>query len=254
MARAETLESAGAGGGGGGGSEGERGVPGPLVQPSTCRMELPRTGFHTWSSLLTAPTITTSSYSLHLDQNHPLQNLPLPLTHPLGQLLPEGPVLPRPPLPPCARREEEATVCSGERPVEERMVGILRLPWYMSGSQRILEFEVDVAGSDGEEPPEASRGPGPLPVMRSQNERPTGHMSGGGHTSWAPTRQGRGLPWEVAVEGEDIRRVAHQLRAIGDQINTTVLRHHSAWRDWRSACLQLLNFVAQTLNSLYRLT
>lgn len=198
-------------------------------------MELPRTGFHTWSSLLTAPTITTSSYSLHLDQNHPLQNLPLPLTHPLGQLLPEGPVLPRPPLPPCARREEEATVCSGERPVEERM------------------------GSDGEEPPEASRGPGPLPVMRSQNERPTGHMSGGGHTSWAPTRQGRGLPWEVAVEGEDIRRVAHQLRAIGDQINTTVLRHHSAhaapqWRDWRSACLQLLNFVAQTLNSLYRLT
>ncbi|CAL8352477.1 unnamed protein product [Lota lota] len=227
MARAETLESAGAGGGGGGGgrggAEGERG--GPLVRASSCRMELPRPGFEPWSGLLTTTTTSTSTstiYSLHQSQNHPLHTLPLP--HPRAMLHHGGPPQPPPPLAPCTRRKEEEErpwaedrVCSGEPPAER-------------------------TGSGREERQESSREQGPLPDMQPQDEQPC----------WGLAR--RGFPGE-AVEEEGIRRVAHRLIAIGDQINTTVLHRAAApqWRDFRSACLQLLNFVSQTFNTLYRL-
>ncbi|KAM9359085.1 bcl-2-binding component 3 [Symphorus nematophorus] len=199
-------------------------------------MELPR-HFHSWPGLLTTTTITTGSRTgtgaMHLHHNHhhhlhPLQavylSYPLPYPHPEGldephthQQLPAlSPSATPPPSPLCSRREERGG-----------------------------GFSRGQSDSDREEDQEACRRQGPLPDLLPQNE----------HPSWAspPHR----APREEAVRELDVRRVANQLRLIGDEFNATALRRaHAAphWRDWRDACRGLLNFITQTLSTLYRLT
>ncbi|XP_036974591.1 uncharacterized protein LOC119030811 [Acanthopagrus latus] len=225
MARAETIESAGETGGGGNG---------PLPRHNTCRMELPRS-FHSWPGLLTT-TITTGSGTgtgpMNLQHNHhhlhPLQAIylsyPLPYPHPEGQDEPQShqqlPALspsPTPPSsPPCNQREDRGGGYSGEH-----------------------------TDSDREDLQDACSRQGPLPDLLPQNE----------HPSWASPHHRAAR--EAVVQELEVRRVANQLRAIGDDFNATVLhRVHGAphWQDWRDACRGLLNFITQTLSTLYRLT
>ncbi|XP_020499176.2 bcl-2-binding component 3 [Labrus bergylta] len=226
MARAETIESVGETGGGGNS---------PLPGHSTCRMELPQP-FHTWPGLLTTATITTTGSAgvgAGMLPHHlrPLQALyfsyPLPYPHPEGQDEPQthqqfpalspSPSPTPPPSPPCNHREER---------------GGGGAPCAFSGEQSDSER--------GEEHSDASSRLGPLPDLLPQNDP---------HPSMA-------LRGEAAQELE-IRRVAHQLRMIGDEYNATVLRRaHAAphWQDWRDACRGLFNFITQTLSTLYRLT
>uniref|UniRef100_A0A3B4YAB0 Uncharacterized LOC111665669 n=1 Tax=Seriola lalandi dorsalis TaxID=1841481 RepID=A0A3B4YAB0_SERLL len=98
--------------------------------------------------------------------------------------------------------------------------------------------------SDREEHQEASSQQGPLPDLLPQNE----------HPSWASLHHR--APRREAVQEMGVRRVASQLRAIGDEYNARVLHRQAAphWQDWRDACRGLFNFVTQTLSTLYRLT
>ncbi|KAK5869167.1 hypothetical protein PBY51_010119 [Eleginops maclovinus] len=230
MARAETIESAGE-------TEGEGG-DGP--RHSTCRMELPRP-FYNWPGLLTTTTITTGSVTgtgaLDLHQNHhhlqPLQALymsyPVPYPNPevqdepqTHQQLPALSPSPTPPSPLCHRREER-----GRGAVA---------PSVFSGEQ---------SDSHREEPQEASSRQGPLPDLLPQNE----------HLSWASPHHR--APGEEAVQEQDIRRVAQQLRTVGDELNTTVLHRVGLiphWQDWRDVCRGLVNFLTQALSTLYRIT
>nr|XP_020478902.1 uncharacterized protein LOC109973560 isoform X2 [Monopterus albus] len=225
MARAETIESVGETGGG------NTSLPGH----NTCRMELPQ-HFHPGPSLLTPTAITNGSRTgaIHLQHNHhhlyPLQAfyLSLPYPHPEGQDEPQThqqlpallPSAAPPPLPLCSQREERG--------------GGAVAPSAFSGEQPALGRE---------RRPEASIRQEPLPDLLPQNE----------HPSWA-------FQHHRAARGEasqEVRRVASQLRAIGDDFNATVLRRaHAAphWRDWRDACRGLVNFITQTLSTLYRLT
>uniref|UniRef100_A0A3Q1HIL4 BCL2 binding component 3 n=1 Tax=Anabas testudineus TaxID=64144 RepID=A0A3Q1HIL4_ANATE len=102
---------------------------------------------------------------------------------------------------------------------------------------------VSAADSERDEHQEAFSRQGPLPDLLPQNE----------HPSW-PSPHHRGARGEALQELE-VRRVATQLRVIGDEFNATVLRRHAAphWRDWRDACRGLFNFITQTLSTLYRL-
>uniref|UniRef100_A0A3B5QUD8 Uncharacterized protein n=1 Tax=Xiphophorus maculatus TaxID=8083 RepID=A0A3B5QUD8_XIPMA len=92
--------------------------------------------------------------------------------------------------------------------------------------------------SNKEEHQDASRRgsrQGPLPDLLPQNE----------HSSWdSPPQQ------------LDVIRVASQLRMIGDQFNAMILHRHIApqWQDWREVCWGLMNFIVQSLSTLYRLT
>ena len=73
-------------------------------------------------------------------------------------------------------------------------------------------YSIMSSGSGREEQQEASREQGPLAVVQAQDEQPC----------WGSAH--RGPPGEAtAEEEEEIRRVAHRLMAIGDQINATVL-------------------------------
>ncbi|XP_034461028.1 uncharacterized protein LOC117773319 isoform X2 [Hippoglossus hippoglossus] len=221
MARAETIESVGETGGGGNS---------PLPHHNICRMELPRP-LHTWPGLLTANTITTGSgtgpgaihlHHHHLHPLHPL-HLPYPLPDQTHQQLPAlSPSSAPPPLQLCHRREE-------------RDGGAVK-PSALSGEE---------SDADIEEHQRASSQQGPLPDLLPRNEPP----------SWsAPYHRD---PRREAEQELEVRRVASQLRAIGDQYNATVLRRaHAAphWQDWRDACRGLFNFITQTLSTLYRLT
>ncbi|XP_018521100.1 bcl-2-binding component 3 isoform X2 [Lates calcarifer] len=226
MARAETIESVGETGGGGNG---------PLPGHNTCRMELPRP-FHSWPGLLTTTTITTGSGAgtgaIHLHHNHhhhlhPLQSLylsyPLPDETQTHQQLPALPPSPAPPPSPlCNQREVRG-----------------------GGAETPSAFSGEESDSDREEHQETSRRRGPLPDLLPQNE----------HPSWASPHHR--APRREAVQELQVRRVASQLRAIGDEFNATVLhRVHIAphWQNWRDACRGLLNFITQTLSTLYRLT
>lgn len=215
MARAETIENVGETGGGG---------SGPLPRHNTCRMELPRP-FHTWPNLL-ANASGAGAIRLHQEQQQIVPPLPaFYLSYPVTYSHPEGPEEPQtqqqvPPLsaPPCDWREE-----SGE--------GVV-------GPSASSDSEV-------EEHQEASSRQGPLPDLLPQNE----------HPSWASARHR--APRAEAVQELEIRRVANQLRAIGDEFNATVLhRVHVApqWQDWRDGFRGVLNFITQTLSTLYRLT
>ncbi|KAM9733929.1 bcl-2-binding component 3 [Menidia menidia] len=95
---------------------------------------------------------------------------------------------------------------------------------------------------DGEEPLGPSGRRGALPDLLPRSEQP----------SWAPPPPPPPPPLEL-----EVRRVAGQLRLIGDQFNATLLRRaHGAprWPDLRDACRGLLSFITQTLSTLYRLT
>ncbi|KAK2846591.1 hypothetical protein Q5P01_009590 [Channa striata] len=162
----------------------------------------------------------------------PLQALylsyPLPYPHPEGQDEPQThqrlpALLPSPPPSPlCNRREERG---SGRT-----------APSALLGEQ---------SDSETEELQEASRQQGPLPDLLHQIEPP----------SWPSPHQR--VPRREGLQELEVRRLASQLRAIGDEFNTTVLRRaHAApqWQDWRDACRGLFNFITQTLSTLYRLT
>lgn len=202
------------------------GANGPLPRHNTCRMELPRP-FHTWPSLVTATTVNTGSGTgagaMHLHHSHhhlhPLQAVCLSYTLPYPH--PEGQNEPstHQQLPP-------SPLCNRR---DERGGGF-------SGEQ---------SDSDRGEHQEACSRQGPLPDLLPQNE----------HPSWASARHR--APREEAAQELEVRRVANQLRAIGDEFNATVLhRAHAAphWQDWRDACRGLFNFITQTLSTLYRLT
>ncbi|XP_040901438.1 uncharacterized protein LOC121186725 [Toxotes jaculatrix] len=217
MARAETAESVGETGGGGNG---------PLPRHNTCRMELP----HAWPGLLTTTTITSGTgigaIQFHRNHHHHLHPFrPLYLSHSLPddtqthQRLPAMPSPAPPPTPLCSWRGEGAVTPSA--------------------------LSVEESGSDREELQEAPHRQWPLPDLLPQNE----HPSRGSAHHRATRRE--------AVHELEVRRVASQLRAIGDEFNTTVLRRADVaphWQDWRDACRGLLNFITQTLSTLYRLT
>ncbi|XP_070762715.1 bcl-2-binding component 3 [Enoplosus armatus] len=225
MARAETIESVGETGAGGNG---------PLPSHNTCRMELPRP-IHTWPGLLIATGSGTGTGAMHLHHNHhhlhPLQALylsyPLPYPQSEGEDEPQthqqlpalSPSPTSPPLPLCN--------------------------WRGRGAVAPSAFPGEQSDSDREERQEACRQQGPLPDLLPQNE----------HPSWASPHHR--APRGEAVQELEVRRVANQLRAIGDEFNATVLhRAHAAphWQDWRDACRGLFNFITQTLSTLYRLT
>uniref|UniRef100_A0A3Q4AQB0 Uncharacterized protein n=1 Tax=Mola mola TaxID=94237 RepID=A0A3Q4AQB0_MOLML len=108
------------------------------------------------------------------------------------------------------------------------------------------EFIFSAVDSEREENQEAYSRRGPLPDLLPQNE----------HPFWVSPHHR--IPTEGAVQYRPAgyRRMARRLRAIGDELNDTVLRRHAVphWQDWRDACRGLLNFIAQTLSTLYRLT
>ncbi|XP_008294886.1 bcl-2-binding component 3 [Stegastes partitus] len=214
MARAETIESVAETGGG---------ANGPL--PNTCRMELPHS-LHTWPGL-------------HLHHNHhhlPTWQAPYP-SYPLPYPDPQGQNQPRthqqlPALSPSATPPPSSPLCSRR---DERNRGTVA-PSDISGEQ---------SDSDREDRLQASSRQGPPPDLLPQNE----------HPSWASPQHR--APRGEAVQELELRRVANQLRAIGDEFNATVLRRvHVAphWQDWRDVCRGLVNFIAQTLSTLYRLT
>ncbi|XP_019959534.2 bcl-2-binding component 3 [Paralichthys olivaceus] len=218
MARAETIESVGETGGGGNS---------PLPRHNICRMELSRS-LHTLPGLLTTNTITARSGpgigAIHLNHHHLHSLQPLNLPYPLPdqpqmhQQLPAlSPSSAPPLLPLCNQRDERE--------------GAAVKPSALSGEE---------SDSDIEEHQQ-----GPLPDLLPRNE----------HPSWSSPYHRD--PRTEAEQELEVRRVASQLRAIGDQYNATVLRRaHIAphWQDWRDACRGLLNFITQTLSTLYRLT
>ncbi|XP_047451087.1 uncharacterized protein LOC125014094 [Mugil cephalus] len=251
MARAETIESVGEpvggrGGGGGGGGGGN----GP-VHCYDCRMEVPRP-LHTWPCLrntTTATTTTTGFGPVHLHPNHHLHpfralylSYSLPSHHPEAEeeeeeeeeeprrtaLSPSSTPPPPPPMPPRHRRNEgSGDGVSGEQP-----------------------------GSDREERREASRRHGPLPDLLPQNEHPSWAAPHHNHHHHHHQHHHQAPTGEAALEA-DIMRVANQLRTIGDEFNSTVIRRvrlAPRWQDWRDVCRGLVNFLAQTLSPLYRLT
>ncbi|KAM4743070.1 bcl-2-binding component 3 [Anableps anableps] len=223
MARAETIETVG---------ENEGGRNGPLSCLNTCRMELPQP-LHTRPSLLTTRT-SDSAFHLQNSPHHmePLQAIymsnQLPYSHPEGQdeaqSHQQSPALPPSLTPSCCPVRDE----SSRRTVSPS------------------DSSEEQPGSNREEHQDASIWQGPLPDLLPQNE----------HSSWASPPHQRGLGGE-ATQQMDVRRVARQLRMIGDEFNAIVLhRVHVAaqWQDWRDVCRGFLNFIAQTLSTLYRLT
>ncbi|XP_035479621.1 bcl-2-binding component 3 isoform X2 [Scophthalmus maximus] len=219
----KTIEGVGETGGGGNG---------PLPRHNTCRMELPRP-LHSWPGLLTTTTTITSgpgtgrgAIHLHHHHHHLHPTQPLHLSHPQAHqqfpALPPSPPSAPPPSPLCNQREE-------------RDGGAVK-PSALSGEESDLDLD---------ESQEASRRQGPLPDLLPQTE----------HPSWASPHHR--APRGEAVQELEVRRVASQLRAIGDQLNATIFRRaHVApqWQDWRDACRGLLNLITQTLSTLYRLT
>ncbi|XP_017291760.1 uncharacterized protein LOC108247883 [Kryptolebias marmoratus] len=228
MARAETIETAG---------ENEVGGNGPFPCHSTCRMEVPRP-LHAWPNALITAARTPRSGSgvgaaylrhhhLHLEPFQALNLLsPLPPPHPHLEPRQAPPSPPPPPSPASERRGE-----SGRRTD--------------AASDSRGECSDSDRDKEDEDNPDVSRRRGPLPDLLPQNE----------HLSRASVRR-RGPGREAALE-LDIRRVAGQLRVIGDEFNAAVLRRAYGaphWRDWRDVCRGLLSFITQTLSTLYRLT
>lgn len=223
MARAETMETTGGGGGGGD-------YHAPLPRHHTCGMEMPRP-MQSWP-MQTATTTTL----LHL-QPQPLQDVQLPSTSPppAGVELQVGPR---------ARPSPRPRLCS------------------------LVEDGAEEQGGEGEDTPSASATEGSTRRERTDSEREDDQQSSSPraplpdllpqreHSGWAspPHRAPGG---ESGLEGEEIRRVAHQLRTIGDNLNATLLQRAEAvapWQDWTGVCRGLVAFLAETFNSLHRLT
>ncbi|XP_034384578.1 uncharacterized protein LOC117728026 [Cyclopterus lumpus] len=221
MARAETIESVGETGGRGGNE--------PLPHHHTCRMELPRP-FYSCPGLLTTTPFSSGTAPVHSCQHHhhlhPLQAL-YPLPYPQQEDQDEtrnhqrspafSPSPPRSPL--CNRREGRGV-----------------------GAAAPSAF----TGEQSDERRDVSSRQGPLPDLLPQNEL----------SSRTSPRQ-RAPPGGGAAQEVEARVVASQLRAIGDEFNARVFhRAHVPphWQEWRDACRGLLNFITQTLSTLYRLT
>ncbi|KAJ7995211.1 hypothetical protein DPEC_G00242190 [Dallia pectoralis] len=81
----------------------------------------------------------------------------------------------------------------------------------------------------------------PLPDLLPQRERSP-------RASPQPRGPRRVDPW---LEDEVVERIAHQLRRIGDDLNATTLQR--VRQDWRGLYLGVLNFLSDTLSTLYRL-
>ncbi|XP_047248060.1 uncharacterized protein LOC124884276 isoform X1 [Girardinichthys multiradiatus] len=224
MARAETVGENGGGGNG------------PLPCHNTCRLELPQ-NFHTWPGQLTTrtPRSGTSISAPHL-QNSPHHTEPLRvlcLSNLLHNPHPEGQGE--------AHTHQQSPALSSSLIPSHRLV--------KDESSRRTVSPSDLSGeqpdSNSAEHQDTSSQQGPLPDLLPQNE----------HSSRSSP------PHHLSLEGEveqqlDVRRVASQLRMIGDEFSATILhRAHVApqWQDWRDVCRGLLNFIAQTLSTLYRL-
>ncbi|KAF6718193.1 hypothetical protein FQA47_024309 [Oryzias melastigma] len=134
---------------------------------------------------------------------------------------------------------------------------LFRLPYNHPGSQSEPRSQqapplsdLSAQGGDGEAPPRDLSGDesdsdreddrstssrhGPLPDLLPHSEHPQDH------------------PQDM-----DCRRVANQLKMIGDSFNDTALRRvyvAQQWQDWQDVCRGLLNFITQTISTLYRLT
>ncbi|KAM8904538.1 bcl-2-binding component 3 [Spinachia spinachia] len=229
MARAETIECVGETGGRGGND--------PLPNHHTCSMELPRPFYNCPSLLTTTSTFNSGTGGVGVLHRHPqplsafYMSRPLPHPHPDDQDQTQTPqrspasslsaTAPRSPL--CNQREGSGA----------------------GGAEAPSAFTRERSALHRDRSQNTSSRQAPLPDLLPQNELPSGdfprHAAPGG---------------EAAQEGE-VRRVADQLRSIGDEFNTTVLhRAHAApdWQDWRDACRGLLTFITQTLGTLYRLT
>ncbi|XP_030599428.1 bcl-2-binding component 3 [Archocentrus centrarchus] len=223
MARAQTVQSAGETPAGGNSS---------LPCHNTCRVELP-CPLHTWPGMLTSTTTSTStSTSLsssgtgtgaihihhHHHHHHHLQPVQaLYLSYPLPYSHPEDQGEPR--------NHQQLPAASPSSPGGR-----------LSGEQ---------SGSGRRAYQRASGRQRPRNNMLPQNEQPP----------WASPHHR--VPGGDAEQELQIRRVANQLRAIGDELNATLLRRAHVgpqWQDFRDICRGLLSFITQTLSTLYRLT
>ncbi|XP_014914765.1 bcl-2-binding component 3 [Poecilia latipinna] len=187
---------------------------GPLSLHNTCCMELPQP-LHTRPGPRTEPSVHNTS-----PHREPLPGLYLPNQLPYSH--PEGHQQP-----PALSQTSSCRLETGRR----------------TASRDSSQEEPD---SNKEEHQDASRRQGPLPDLLPQNE----------HSSWDSPPQQLGVGGEAAQQ-LDVIRVAGQLRMIGDQFNAMILhRAHIApqWQDWREVCLGFLDFIAQSLSTLYRLT
>ncbi|XP_011607015.1 bcl-2-binding component 3 [Takifugu rubripes] len=222
MARAETIESVG---------ETGIGTHGLFSQHNTCCMELTRP-LQSWPGLLSTATITISpgnaSTPVHRHHNdHSLQPLQaISGSYHSSYLHPEGQAQPQP-------HHQLPTLSSATHP----------LPLQNQGGEFDEGFPGQQSGLDQRTQQERSHRRGPLPDLLPQTE----HLS---RLSSPP----RG-PDDGTLQLR-VRRVAIQLRTIGDEFNATLLHRADApyWQDWRDACRVLLNFITQTLSTLYRLT
>ncbi|XP_040042833.2 bcl-2-binding component 3 isoform X2 [Gasterosteus aculeatus] len=229
MARAETIESVGETGGRGGND--------PLPHHHTCSMELPRPFYHCPGLLTTTSTFssgTGAGGALH-QQPQPLQafymSRPLPYPHPDDQDETRTPQ--RSPASSSSATAPHSSLCN---PGEGSGGGGVGAPSAFTGER---------SASHRDECQDTSSRQAPLPDLLPQNELPSGALLR------------RAAPRGEAAQESEVRRVADQLRSIGDEFNTTVLhRAHAAphWQDWRDACRGLLTFITQTLGTLYRLT
>uniref|UniRef100_A0A3P8V5T7 Uncharacterized LOC103377911 n=1 Tax=Cynoglossus semilaevis TaxID=244447 RepID=A0A3P8V5T7_CYNSE len=129
--------------------------------------------------------------------------------------------------------------------------GLLTTSSIASGPSSILPYNhnhlhpLQPLHVDVEEHQEISSQREPLPDLLPQNER----VSRGSPPDRAPRNQ--------VAQDLEVRRVARQLRVIGDQFNATVLRRQVRtpfWQDLRDACRGVINFITQTLSTLYRMT
>ncbi|XP_063350303.1 uncharacterized protein LOC134641716 [Pelmatolapia mariae] len=227
MARAQTIQSAGETPAGGNSS---------LPCHNTCRVELP-CPLHTWPGMLNSTTTTpsssgTSTGAIHIHHYHhhhhhlqPMQALYV--SYPLSYSHPDDNDDPRvhQQLPAASPPNRRDLRCRGAP-----------APGDISGERS------DSSRRELQQPSSRLR---PQSNMLPRNERP----------SWASPR--RRAPGGEAVQEQEIRRVANQLRTIGDELNVTLLRRaHGGphWHDFRDVCRGLLSFITQTLSTLYRLT
>ncbi|XP_072248167.1 bcl-2-binding component 3 [Leuresthes tenuis] len=200
--------------GGGGGN-------GPLPRHNACCMVLPRP-LHAWPNLLTTTPSNTSTRA-GVGATHPHHNLDpfhaLYLSYPLPYALTEG--------------QDETQTHPSPSPTAP-------LSPLCNRREESGDSSEEQSDSNPEENQSPSSRQGALPDLLPQNE----------HPSWASSQA-------QAVQEMEIRRVANQLRLIGDEFNATVLRRALVaphWQDWRDVCRGLLNFITQTLSTLYRLT
>ncbi|XP_041731626.2 bcl-2-binding component 3 [Coregonus clupeaformis] len=86
----------------------------------------------------------------------------------------------------------------------------------------------------------------PLPDLLPQRER---------SPQASPQHRAPGVA-DPRLDDEVVERLANQLKRIGDDLNATILQRMGGIpqrQDWRGLCLGVLNFLLDTLSTLYRL-